>query len=163
MGPNPKTNPNPNPNANPNRKGNFPGEQLSRYLFDIDIFEWKCAFMTSKLQQQSFVDVLQNRRSLKFCKFHKKAYVLQSLFSKAAGLKAAILLLKRDSKTGAFLWNLRNFQEHLFSENTSGGCFWNYNDMKLVKSGTSETYHLCSSKKAICSRNIMTSGASNGK
>ena len=59
--------------------------------------------MTSKLQQQSFANVLQNRRYLTFRKFHKKAYVLQSLFSKASGLKAAILLLKRGSKTGAFL------------------------------------------------------------
>ena len=47
--------------------------------------------MTSKLQQQSFANVLQNRRYLTFRKFHKKAYVLQSLFSKAASLEAAIL------------------------------------------------------------------------
>ena len=26
--------------------------------------------------------------------------------------------------TGVFLWILRNFQEQLFSWNTSGGCFW---------------------------------------
>ena len=33
-------------------------------------------------------------------------------------------LLKRDSNTGVFLWNLRNSKEHLFLQNTSGGCFW---------------------------------------
>ena len=49
------------------------------------------------------------RCSLKFGKFHKKLSVLQFLFIKAIGLEATILLLKRDSKTGAFLWNLRNF------------------------------------------------------
>ena len=32
--------------------------------------------------------------------------------------------IKKDSNTGAFLWNLRNFLEHLFLQNTSGGCFW---------------------------------------
>ena len=30
--------------------------------------------------------------------------------------------LKRDSNAGAFLRNLRNFLEHLFLQNTSGGC-----------------------------------------
>ena len=33
-------------------------------------------------------------------------------------------LLKSDSNTGAFLWILGNFQEHLFLQNTFGGCFW---------------------------------------
>ena len=28
------------------------------------------------------------------------------------------------SGTGAFLWILRNFSEHLFSKNASRGCFW---------------------------------------
>ena len=31
---------------------------------------------------------------------------------------------KRGSGTGAFLWILRNFWEHLFLKNTSDGCFW---------------------------------------
>ena len=30
---------------------------------------------------------------------------------------------KRDFGTGVFLWILRNFSEHLFLQNTSGGCF----------------------------------------
>ena len=30
--------------------------------------------------------------------------------------------LKRDSNTGVYLWNLRNFWEHLFLQNTFGGC-----------------------------------------
>ena len=32
-------------------------------------------------------------------------------------------LLKRDTNIGAFLWNLRNFEEKLFLKNKSGGCF----------------------------------------
>ena len=32
-------------------------------------------------------------------------------------------LFKKDSNTGVFLWNLRNFYEHLFLQNTSCGCF----------------------------------------
>ena len=33
-------------------------------------------------------------------------------------------LLKRDSNTCVSLWNLRNFQELIFLQNNSGGCFW---------------------------------------
>ena len=41
-------------------------------------------------------------------------------------------LLKRDSNTGFFLWNLPNFLENLiwrntfFMQNTSNGCFWKF-------------------------------------
>ena len=35
-------------------------------------------------------------------------------------------LLKRDSNIDVFLWNLRNFSEHLFLQNTSAGCVWKY-------------------------------------
>ena len=39
----------------------------------------------------------------------------------ASGLQ---LYLKRVSGTDVFPWILRNFQEHLFLQNISGGCFW---------------------------------------
>ena len=39
------------------------------------------------------------------CKFYRKTPVLESLFNKVT----AATLLTRDSKTGVFLWNLRNF------------------------------------------------------
>ena len=47
--------------------------------------------------------------------------MLESLFNKAAGLKTwrPATLLKRDSNTGVFLWILRNFEEHLFLQNTA--------------------------------------------
>ena len=32
-------------------------------------------------------------------------------------------LLKKDSETVVFLWIWQNFKEHLFLQNTSGGCF----------------------------------------
>ena len=32
--------------------------------------------------------------------------------------------IKRDSNKDVFLWNLQHFQEHLFLQNTSSGCFW---------------------------------------
>ena len=35
-------------------------------------------------------------------------------------------LLKRDSDTGIFLWNLLNLWQHLFLHNTSSGCFYVY-------------------------------------
>ena len=40
---------------------------------------------------------------------------------KAWGLQ---LYLKGGSGTGVFLWILWNFLVHIFSYNTSGGCFW---------------------------------------
>ena len=43
----------------------------------------------------------------------------------------------------------------LQKKNTFGGCFWDYKDVKLVKSETSESYHLCFIKKASCSWNII--------
>ena len=35
------------------------------------------------------------------------------------------LYLKRDSGTAVFMWILRNYSEHFFFQNTSGGCFCN--------------------------------------
>ena len=58
-----------------------------------------------------------------FAKFTRKHLCQSLFFNKIAGLRPAILL-KRDSGTGVFLWVLWNFEEHLFSQNTSGGCFW---------------------------------------
>ena len=45
-----------------------------------------------------------------------------SFFDKVAGFRPATLLKKR-SGAGVFLWVLWNFWEHLFLQNTSGGCF----------------------------------------
>ena len=42
----------------------------------------------------------------------------EALFNKVAGLR----LLKRDSNTIVFLWNLRYFLEHLFSRITANDC-----------------------------------------
>ena len=39
------------------------------------------------VQKHPFADVLQTRCSSKFCKIHRKAHVLVSLFNKVAGLK----------------------------------------------------------------------------
>ena len=45
---------------------------------------FKNSFFIEHLQKQSFADVLQNSCSKKFCKLHRKALVLQSLFKKLA-------------------------------------------------------------------------------
>ena len=60
------------------------------------------------VQKQSFADELQNRCSYRFRKFYRKTAVLESLFNKNAGVSPPTLL-KRDSYTAIFLWNLRNF------------------------------------------------------
>ena len=38
--------------------------------------------------------------------------------------------------TGVFLWILRKFEEHLFLQNTSGGCFWRNLRLRLRLSKT---------------------------
>ena len=42
-------------------------------------------FRISLFKNQSFTKVLQNRCSKKFCNFHRKTPVLESLFGKIAG------------------------------------------------------------------------------
>ena len=49
----------------------------------------------------------------------KKTHVFGSLFYKIAGLG----LLKRDSNTGIFLWNLRISKKHLFWKTSGNNCF----------------------------------------
>ena len=68
--------------------------------------------MTKKLQKQSFADILQNRSFEKFRKFRIKTPVLESLFK--AWRPAT--LRRKDSNTGVFLWNLRNFENIFFIE-----------------------------------------------
>ena len=46
-------------------------------------------------QMQPFVEVLQNGRSWKFCKIHRKIRVPETLFNKVVGLQPATLLQKR--------------------------------------------------------------------
>ena len=71
--------------------------------------------MRKKLQKQSFADILQNRCSLKFHKFHRKIPVLESLFNKAAVLKTCTLL-RRDSNTGFFCEICETFKNTFFTE-----------------------------------------------
>ena len=63
---------------------------------------------------------------LENCKIYRKTLCARVSFSikfQASGLQ---LYYKRDPDTGVFLWILRNFEEHLFLQNTSGGCFYNF-------------------------------------
>ena len=63
----------------------------------------------------------QCRCSWKFHKFHRKISVLESLF-----LMTLLVLnfIKRNSNRGVFVWNLRDFQEYFFLQNTHRGYFW---------------------------------------
>ena len=62
--------------------------------------------------------------SISQCGFSRKKTleaVVRRCYPKQAWRPTTIL--KIDSSTGLFLLNLRNFQEHLFAQNTSGGYF----------------------------------------
>ena len=63
--------------------------------------------------------------SYKLRKFHRKTPILESLLNTFWRP-----VLKRDSNTGAFLWNLRNFQEHLFWRTSANDCFCRGFDIK---------------------------------
>ena len=57
----------------------------------------------SKVQ---IIEAVVRRCSQKFCKFHKKISVLESLFNKAEALQ---FHQKETSITGVFLWKLQKF------------------------------------------------------
>ena len=63
------------------------------------------------------IDALRN-----FAKFTEKHLCQRLFFNKVTGLRAATLL-KMSFWHKCFLVILQNFQEHLFLENTYGGCF----------------------------------------
>ena len=65
------------------------------------------------MQKQSFADVLQNRCSQKFRKFHRKAIVLESFLIKLRAFRPATLL-KRDSNTGVFCETCKIFKNTFF-------------------------------------------------
>ena len=52
--------------------------------------------------------------------FHRKTPVLESLVIK---LKTSNFI-KKETPTHIFLWNLRNFQEHLYSKVSANDFFW---------------------------------------
>ena len=76
-------------------------------------------------QKRSYsTEVFYKKYVLKnFPKFTGKHLCPRLVFDKVAGLSPATWL-KKDSSTGVFLWILWNFQEQLFLQNNSGGCFW---------------------------------------
>ena len=98
---------------------NFIGKHLCLSLFSIKLQIWRLAnllrrdsntgAMRKKLQTQSFVAILQKRRSLKkIANFTGKYLCWRLLLTKLQAWRPATLL-KTDSNTGVFLWKLRNF------------------------------------------------------
>ena len=83
-------------------------------------------------QKQSFADVLQNRCSCKFRKFHRKAPVLEWPFNKVAGLKAYQFVEKRLQHPWFHVKFLRKscFTEHLSLVAASG--LWLFTPAKFI-------------------------------
>ena len=88
---------------------------------------------------------------------HRKTPALESLFNKVAGLKACNFF-KGDSNTGVFLWNIRDFSEHIFWRTSVTNCFcffktmtrqipeqWRGSFMKKIRS----SHQRCSIKKVV--------------
>ena len=70
-------------------------------------------------------NIISKNSSLKFASASDARSSRSQMFFERGVLKYFAnfkTLLKRDSNTSVFLWNLRNFQEYLFLQNASGGC-----------------------------------------
>ena len=68
------------------------------------------------LQNQPFIDPLQNRNFWIISKIRRKKPVLESLFNKVAVLRTCHFN-KEVSSTGVFLWNLQTFEEPIILKN----------------------------------------------
>ena len=84
-------------------------------------------------QKQLFRDVLQNRCSGNYCKFHWKMPVLESLLNKVVALNVC-KFLKKWLQHRSFPAKLVKILRAPFLQNTTGGCFWTlYNLTKRIK------------------------------
>ena len=74
--------------------------------------------------------------ALKVFNIHRKTPVLESLFSKVAGLEAYKFIKQRLQRRG-FPVNIANFLRKLYLKHTTGGCFctWNSPGIWLYESG----------------------------
>ena len=82
------------------------------------------AFMSNAFSRSRRLEVFCEKGVLKsFAKFTGK-HLRQSLFLIKLQTLGLQIYEKRVSGTGVFLWILRNFEEHLLLQNTSGGTFW---------------------------------------
>ena len=90
---------------------------VSFYILYIQfaVSEKACSNIFLLTQKQSPEVFCEKMRSSKFRKIYRKTPVLEPL---------PATLLKRGSSTGVFMQILRNFEEHIFSQNTSGDCFY---------------------------------------
>ena len=78
---------------------------------------WRCRYLLKRSCLQLFfkIGILKN-----FPNFKEKQ---QPFFNKVSDLGAATLL-KRVCNISAFLWNLRNFEEHVSLQISPGNCFY---------------------------------------
>ena len=107
------------------------GMYLNRNIFEY-LASSKWVFLSKKrvlhyvfnFQKQSFADVIHKIGALEnFSNFTGK-HLSRSLFLIKLQAWRPATLLKRDSDTGVFLWNLRNFYNTFFYRTLLCGCFW---------------------------------------
>ena len=85
-------------------------------------FHWlqKKVCIVSKLTK--FLDVFENWSSSNFCKYHRKTPALESIVDKT----------KKPSSAGVFIWNLRNFDEHLWRKPPVAASVYTYSNLRNV-------------------------------
>ena len=103
----------------------FLTEQLWWLLLYVTIWARSVSYQKRvvlvKLGQVSEAAVHRFSSKQVFLKFSEKHLCWRLFFHKVAILKT---LLKRCFNTNVFPWDLQNFWEHLFLQNSSSGCLW---------------------------------------
>ena len=88
-------------------------------------------------QKQSFADIVPNRYSQKFRNIHRKTPVLESLFSKVAGLEVSHLIKKRLQQHSFSCKYCKIFRNNFFIEdlqwlplNQHGSIIWHWTNYR---------------------------------
>ena len=101
--------------------------QIKSFSKKYFLYLYTEAFIPRSSIKKVFLEILQNSQE------NACARVSFLIKLQASGFRPATLLKKRFWHR-CFLWILRNFLEHLFSKNTSGGCIYIYICMQHHKS-----------------------------
>ena len=84
---------------------------------------WEFFIRFNITQKQSFTDVLENRCSENYCKFHWKTPTLESLLNKVVVLNVCNFI-KKSLQHRCFPVKLAKIFRTPFLQSTTGGCFW---------------------------------------
>ena len=98
--------------VNPKTENENFGQYLNYIIYSLDF--------------RNIEAILRRCTSDRYFTMFTRKHLCWSLFLINVQVWRSATLLKREFKIGGLPWNLRNFSEHIFLQNTSGSCFWKY-------------------------------------